>query len=106
MRRSTHLEDIPGLLIATPPNDAPIPHMVGVVGPEDRHQCVPVMGVRDLPPVVAFSSSVREGLIGDLGVLVQKHLDLADADAQVILIELIWNVPSNGSELSPFLHDS
>mmetsp|Transcript_22137 Transcript_22137/g.48342 ORF Transcript_22137/g.48342 Transcript_22137/m.48342 type:complete len:214 (+) Transcript_22137:1762-2403(+) len=63
------------------------------------------MCVRDLASVVALPCRVAERVIRDLGVLVQEHLELPHADAQVILVELIRNVPANRAELAPLLHD-
>ncbi|KAA6425930.1 MAG: hypothetical protein FRX49_04305 [Trebouxia sp. A1-2] len=41
---------------------------------------------------------ILQGVKGDLGVLIQEHLELAGADAQIILIELIGNVPPIGTQ--------
>ena len=56
-----------------------------------------------LAAVVALPTGVLQGVKGDLRVLVQEHLELASADAQIILIELIGNVPSYWTKLAPFL---
>lgn len=37
-------------------------------------------------------------------VLVQEDVQLLHADAQIRLVELVWNVPTQWPELPPFLH--
>ena len=39
-------------------------------------------------------------------VLVEEHVELLGADPQVRLVELVGDVPSQGSELPPLLHES
>lgn len=70
----------------------------------ERHEGMLVWEGAHLATIVALSTGVLQGIKGDLWVLVQEHLELACADAQVILVELIWDVPANGTKLAPFLH--
>ena len=56
-----------------------------------------------LSTIVALSTGVAQGVIRNVRVLIQEHLELAGADAQVILIELIRNVPADGAILSALL---
>jgi len=37
-------------------------------------------------------------------VLVEKHMQLSDRDAEVSLIKFIWDVPPKGTKLAPLLH--
>ena len=61
-------------------------------------------GGAHLATIVALSTSVLQGVKGDLWILNQEHPELACTDAQVILVELIWGVPANGTIFAPFLH--
>lgn len=38
-------------------------------------------------------------------VFIKEHIQLSDADAEISFIELIANIPSERSELSPFLNN-
>ena len=88
----------------------------------DEKSAVPV--VRDSSPVVALASQVRQCVQGEVLVFVQEHLQqgvgaetgpmvgvsgytdllLFHADPQVRLVELVGDVPAQGSELPPLLH--
>lgn len=37
-------------------------------------------------------------------ILVEEDVQLLHADAQIGLVELVWNVPTQWPKLSPFLH--
>mmetsp|Transcript_36233 Transcript_36233/g.69475 ORF Transcript_36233/g.69475 Transcript_36233/m.69475 type:complete len:429 (-) Transcript_36233:349-1635(-) len=63
---------------------------------DDGHQRAAVGAVRHLASVVALPGGVLESLVGHLVVLVQKHLKLAQADAQVVVVELVRDVEPNG----------
>lgn len=39
-------------------------------------------------------------------ILVQEHVELSDTDSQVRLVEFVRNVPSEGTKLSPLLHNT
>lgn len=56
-----------------------------------------------LATIVALSTGVLKSVKGDVWVLIQEHLELAGTDAQIILIELVWDVPANGTKLAPLL---
>ena len=40
----------------------------------------------------------------DVGEFVEEHLQLPGADDKVRRAELVWHVPSKGSELKPLLY--
>lgn len=66
---------------------------------QGKHVCM----LAYLPTIVALSTGVPQRVVGDVRVLIQEHLKLACADAQVILIELIRDVPAYGTKLPTFL---
>ena len=53
--------------------------------------------------VVALPGRVAERHEGDVRVFVQEHAQLARADAQVVLVELVRDVPPDGPELAALL---
>lgn len=63
-----------------------------------------VEGAAHLATIVALSTGVLQGIEGDRWIFVQEHLELACADAQVVLVEFIWDVPAYGTKLAAFLH--
>ena len=38
-------------------------------------------------------------------VFVHEHVKLSNADPQISLIELVWNIPTQGTKCSPFLNN-
>mmetsp|Transcript_36227 Transcript_36227/g.69418 ORF Transcript_36227/g.69418 Transcript_36227/m.69418 type:complete len:397 (+) Transcript_36227:3801-4991(+) len=67
---------------------------------EQGHQEAAVLRVRHLAPVVALPARVRERVEGDGFVFVQEHLELAHGDAEVVLVEFVRDVPSDGAVAS------
>jgi hypothetical protein len=74
--------------------------VVVVVIAEDVHHAAPVPVVSDTATVVDVSSGVLEHLEGNLVVLLEEHLELADADAQIAVGELVRDVEAEGTELA------
>lgn len=62
--------------------------------------------VSDSTAVVDLRAEEVNDLVRDLRVLIQEHLKLLLADIQVFIGELVGNIPSNRTELSPVLDDS
>lgn len=52
---------------------------------------------RPAPPTSPYPAH----LVGDVVILVQEHLELADADAQVPVCELVGDVEAQGPKLTP-----
>ena len=63
----------------------------------------PIPVISDSPSIVALTGEVSDGVVRDLVVLVYEHLELADADAEVRLVEPIGDVPAEGAKLPPLL---
>lgn len=76
-----------------------------VVVLEDGHQRDAVVAVGDLATVVALPARVLERVEGDLLVLVQEDLQLPHRDAEVVLVELVRDVPPDGAELLALVDD-
>lgn len=52
-----------------------------------------------------LARQVRQRIERQVVVIVEKHLHLPHADAQVALVELVWNVPAQRPKLAPLLDD-
>mmetsp|Transcript_13246 Transcript_13246/g.37418 ORF Transcript_13246/g.37418 Transcript_13246/m.37418 type:complete len:433 (-) Transcript_13246:4693-5991(-) len=76
-----------------------------VVRLQDRHERVAVMAICHLATIVALAAGVAQRVVRDIRELVQEHLQLPDADAQVVLVELVRDVPANWPKLPSLLHD-
>mmetsp|Transcript_88509 Transcript_88509/g.205945 ORF Transcript_88509/g.205945 Transcript_88509/m.205945 type:complete len:206 (+) Transcript_88509:1075-1692(+) len=78
----------------------------GVVRRQQHCEEPPVHGLCDTAAVVALACEVVERLQGYLiRVFIYEHLQLPRRDPEIILCELIGDVPTQGSEETPFLDD-
>ena len=63
-----------------------------------------VLVVGDPAAVVNLRAKVVQHLVGYLLVVVQQHLQLPSADGQILVRELVRDVPANRAELPPVLN--
>mmetsp|Transcript_83742 Transcript_83742/g.245555 ORF Transcript_83742/g.245555 Transcript_83742/m.245555 type:complete len:289 (-) Transcript_83742:3-869(-) len=74
-----------------------------VVG-QERHEEAPVLLFRDAAAVVALAREVVERLeLELLRRVIDEHPELPGGDAEVVLRELVWDVPAQGAEEAPLL---
>lgn len=67
---------------------------------QDVHDAATVPVISDTAPIVYLPGCVLEDLVGDVLIFIQKHLELADTDAQVPVCELIGDVEAQGPKLA------
>ena len=72
---------------------------------QNGHEQTPVSAVRHAATVVALAEQIVECGERQVLVLVQEHLQLPQADAQVGLVELVGDVPAEGAELAALLDE-
>ena len=65
---------------------------------------LPVPVVSDPASIVALPRAVCDGIIRDIRVLVNKHLQLSHADTQVRLVEPVRDIPTEGTKLASLLY--
>lgn len=79
--------------------------VVGVEVGEDVDQCPSVPVIRHAAAVVALPGHVCDGIKGYVCVLVDVHLQLPYADAEVGLVEAVRDVPPKWSKVPPLLNE-
>mmetsp|Transcript_14245 Transcript_14245/g.33969 ORF Transcript_14245/g.33969 Transcript_14245/m.33969 type:complete len:277 (-) Transcript_14245:1322-2152(-) len=85
-------------------NEVVLQCLLAVVALQQRGQEPPVHRLRDAAPVVALPRQVVQRLDwGLIRVLVQEHLQLSHGDPQVVLRELVGDVPAQRPEESALL---
>ncbi len=64
----------------------------------------PVPVISHPAAIVTLSSQVGNSIKRNIGIFVDKHLQLTHTDTKVRLVEPVRNIPSKGSKLSPLLY--